>query len=150
MSLAKIFISLASSIFMFFAGNMQNWLIPWLEFNGIPIWITKSPAPIAFLFVFATVINMWFVGELSPKETNKITDTERKRIIKREEGKHKKSISSLKTEHSKEVEAKCKARQEQNNSLQANVKRPTTHPQDTESNNQPQFTDLFSTLKDSK
>ena len=182
MTLTKAFIYLASSFFMFFAGNMQNWLIPWLETNGIPTWITKSPAPMAILFVFATFINMWFVGTFTPKEPNKVAEGEKKKIIKREEGKHRKAMASLKSEHTKEVEAECsavrtelgseifslteecsrkqitidvlsaelaKARQEQTNNLQANVKKPS-HIYPETKNNQPVIPDLFATLKDNK
>lgn len=109
MTLARAFIYLISSIFMFFAGNMQNWLVPWLESLGISDWVTKSQAPIAFLFVFATLINMWFVGKFTPKEPNKVAESEKKKIVKREDGKHKRAVESLKKEHRKEVDAECNA-----------------------------------------
>ena len=109
MPLLRAFIYLISSIFMFIAGNMQNWLVPWLELIGTPDWITKSPAPIAFLFVFATLVNMWFVGKFTPKEPNKVAESEKRKIIKRVEGKHKRAVASLQKEHKKEIETECEA-----------------------------------------
>lgn len=181
MTLAKIFIYLISSIFMFFAGNMHNWLFPWLERKGIPTWITTAPATTAILFVFATLINMWFVANCSPKETNELTEKEKSKIIKKEAGKQKKAIDSLNAEHKKEVSSKCdavrleldnkiyslheecerkqvtidvlsaeltKARQEQTNTLHANVKKPTTSNTENTISPQPSFPDWFSTHKD--
>ncbi|EHL6270839.1 hypothetical protein ACI1HC_004733 [Escherichia coli] len=109
MTLTRAFIYLISSIFMFLAGNMQNWLAPWLETIGMPDWITKSPAPIAFLFVFATLVNMWFVGKFTPKEPNKLAENEKKKIVRREGSKHKRAVDSLQKKHKKEVEAECNA-----------------------------------------
>lgn len=107
MSFARVLIYLMSSVFMFFAGNMQNWLVPWLEENNIPEWITKSFGLMAVFFVSATLLNMWFVGKFTPKEPNQLKESEKRRLIRREEGKHKKSIKSLEKAHETEVQNKC-------------------------------------------
>ncbi|WP_406895140.1 hypothetical protein [Serratia marcescens] len=181
MSLARVFIYFTSSIFMFFVGNMHNWLVPWLEEKNIPDWITKSFGLMAVLFVFATLLNMWFVGKFTPKEQNQLTEREKRKLIRREEGKHKKAITSLEKAHKVEIEKQCesvrtemngkisnledecdrkqiavdvlstelvKAKQEQSNARQANIKRPNDRNDNIESSDNSDFSGLFTTLKD--
>lgn len=109
MTFARVLVYLTSSVFMFLAGNMQNWLTPWLEAHQFPGWITDSFGFLAIFFVSATLLNMWFVGKFTPKEPNELKEKEKQKLIKRENTKHNKAIRSLEGEHKKQIKDTVKS-----------------------------------------
>jgi len=127
MSLGRAIVYFISSLFMFLAGNMQNWLIPWLVDNGFPTWVTGSFVFLGIIFVFATLLNMWFVGKLAPKEPNELKEIEKKKIIKKEAVKHGKHIKVLIGDHKRELRETVK---KECDSVKANLEPKITSLED--------------------
>jgi len=109
MTFARVLVYFTSSVFMFLAGNIQNWLTPWLKSHQFPDWLTDSFGFLAILFVFATLFNMWFVGKFTPKEPNELKEKEKQKIIKRETTKHTRAMRSLDGEHKKQIKDTVKS-----------------------------------------
>lgn len=86
---------LLSSLFMFFIGNIGNWLMPMLKDKGFPEWVYNSIGFYSILYVAAAGLNALFLKKV-------ITDSELLKSVKN----YRATIVKLKKEHKIELKDK--------------------------------------------
>ncbi|WP_152999317.1 hypothetical protein [Pantoea dispersa] len=133
----NVFVYLLSSLFMFFIGNMQEWLKPLLVEHGAPPWVYNSFGFYAIIFVAAGLLNTWVIKVLSPKSFDekelknlrkqcKSNEREKKSAIGRvtadKDRERNNEIFKLKSEHQKEHKEKDSAHRIAISRLEATIK----------------------------
>lgn len=133
----NVFVYLLSSFFMFFIGNMQEWLKPLLMEHGAPIWVYNSFSFYAIIFVAAGLLNTLIIKSLSPKSVDekelktlrnkqKNNDKDKRNAINKvTEGKEKEKnneIKKLNLEHQRQNKDKDRLHKDEISRLEATIK----------------------------